>query len=424
LKRLPSPKLNLRNLACSREPAVDDQIDALKLPHSERDVVLRRYRIVTLFLNCNWRAPGYSSKREFLQAIAEREKKSGRSIQRWVEIWKQRENLLDLANDGPGPMPGMGTVLDADMRAHLIDCYLIRKLTFSQCYRSLINYLVGKQNTPGCRVAHIYHLPSRATVERFLRSLDSIDQTARAWAKRWIVTFTAPTGVGKTTAVDYAERMLGFDHQVIRCKQITTRYTLLQAVALAPGEKWNTHGRNWMRASDLYDRAIERIRQRPYLLIIDEADRLRLDCFEILRDFWDDAKLPMLLVGNEILTEKLNRQHERLFRRIRVQFEQRPLREADLRKVLEFMGYTIADDEFALLWKLVGGSPGFAEALLENANEIAASQGVKRGIEALEGALRYFPTPEPPRKFCMSGPFAARSGQRLTHKGGSISHEG
>ena len=215
---------------------------------------------------------------------------------------------------------------------------------------------------------------------------------ARAWAKRWIITFTAPTGVGKTTAVDYAEQTLGFDHQVIRCKQITTRYTLLQALALAPGEKWSTHGRNWMRASDLYDRAIERIRQRPYLLIIDESDRLRLDCFEILRDFWDDAKLPMLLVGNEVLTEKLNRQHERLFRRIRIRFEQRPLREADLRKVLEFMGYTIADDEFILLWKLVGGSPGFAEALLENANEIAASQGAKRGIEALEGALRFFPT--------------------------------
>jgi DNA transposition AAA+ family ATPase len=215
---------------------------------------------------------------------------------------------------------------------------------------------------------------------------------ARAWAKRWIITFTAPTGIGKTTAVDYAEQTLPFDRQVIRCKQITTRYTLLQPLALVPGEKWNTHGRNWMRASDLYNRAVERIRQRAYLLIVDEADRLRMDCFEILRDLWDDARLPMLLVGNEILTEKINRQHERLFRRIRVRFEQRRLREADLRKVLEFMGYTIADDEFAVVWKLVGGSPGFAEALLENANEIAASRGVKRGIEALEGAIRYFPT--------------------------------
>jgi hypothetical protein len=142
----------------------------------------------------------------------------------------------------------------------------------------------------------------------------------------------------------------------------------------------------------LYDRAVERIRARPYLLIIDEADRLSMDCFEILRDFWDDFRLPMLLVGNEGLTEKLNRQHERLFRRIRVRFEQRPLREAEMRKVLEVMGYEMEDSEFALLWKLVGGSPGFAEALLENANEIAESKGMKRGIEALEGAVRYFPT--------------------------------
>jgi hypothetical protein len=38
------------------------------------------------------------------------------------------------------------------------------------------------------------------------------------------------------------------------------------------------------------------------------------------------------------------------------------------------------------------GKPGFAEALLENANEIAASHKVTRGIEALEAAIRYFPT--------------------------------
>jgi type II secretory pathway predicted ATPase ExeA len=232
--------------------------------------------------------------------------------------------------------------------------------------------------------------PGNVLVNSVVKNLASL--AARAWEKRWIITFTAPTGVGKTTAVDYAERTLPFDHQVIRCKQITTRYTILRAMGLAQGEKWTNHGRNWMRASDLYDLAVERVRARPYLLVIDEADRLRMDCFEILRDFWDDIRLPMLLIGNDVLTEKLNRQHERLFRRIRIRFEQRPLREADLRKVLEFMGYEMTDEEFALLWKLVGGSPGFAEALLENANEIAASQGVKRGIEALEGALRYFPT--------------------------------
>jgi len=233
-------------------------------------------------------------------------------------------------------------------------------------------------------------LPANVLFNSVVKNLASL--AARAWAKRWIITFTAPTGIGKSTAVDYAERTLSFDHRVIRCQCITTRYTILRDMGLAPGEKWTVHGRNWMRTSDLYERVVEGIIERPYLLIVDEADRLRMDCFEMLRDFWDRARLSMLLVGNEVLTERINRQHERLFRSIRVRFDQRPLREAESRGLLEFMGYQVADDEFSLLWKLVRGSPGMAEALLENANEIAASQGVKRSIEALEGAVRYFPT--------------------------------
>jgi len=65
--------------------------------------------------------------------------------------------------------------------------------------------------------------PATALVNPVVKNLCAL--AARAWAKRWIITFTAPTGVGKTTAVDYAEQILNFDHQVIRCKQITTRHT-------------------------------------------------------------------------------------------------------------------------------------------------------------------------------------------------------
>ena len=63
LETADAPEGKSAQLGLLPRTAVDDQIDALKLPHSERDVVLRRYRIVTLFLNCNWRAQGYSSKR-------------------------------------------------------------------------------------------------------------------------------------------------------------------------------------------------------------------------------------------------------------------------------------------------------------------------------------------------------------------------
>jgi hypothetical protein len=175
----PKPDSGPAQLGLLPRMEVDDQIDSLKLPRSERDVILRRFRIVNLFLNCNWKAQDYSSKSEFLKAIAKQNETSERSIQRWVSTWKRREDMNDLADELPGPMPGTGTVLDADMRAHLHDCYLIRNLTLSQCYRSLITYLEGKQNSPGCRVAHLYRIPSRITVERFLHSLDSIDQAAR-----------------------------------------------------------------------------------------------------------------------------------------------------------------------------------------------------------------------------------------------------
>ena len=71
-----------------------------------------------------------------------------------------------------------GTILDADMRAHLIECYRIKKLTLRQCYRSLVNYLETKQNSPGCRVDYLILIPSRSTAERFLRSLSPIDRNA------------------------------------------------------------------------------------------------------------------------------------------------------------------------------------------------------------------------------------------------------
>jgi DNA transposition AAA+ family ATPase len=239
-------------------------------------------------------------------------------------------------------------------------------------------------------LAEISEATSKVLVNRVVRQIASL--AARAWDKRWIVTCTATTGVGKTRAIDYIDGILRFDHQVIKCKQITRQHALLQALGLAPGEKWNNHGRNWMSGSDLYARAVERIRQRPFLLILDEADRLRSDCFELLRDFWDDARLPMLLVGNEVLTDKINAQHERLFRRIRIRFPLKSLSQAELREMLAHMGFGVSDEEFAFLWKLAGGSPGYAEALLEDANEIAATHKQKRGIEDLEGAADCFPT--------------------------------
>ncbi len=214
----------------------------------------------------------------------------------------------------------------------------------------------------------------------------------RAWRKRWVVTFVSPTGVGKTEAARFAAAMLPFPVRRIDCKQVTTKYTLLEALALAPGQQRKRHGNNYQSAAVLYDMALEQFNKDPYLLMVDEADRLRNDCFEMVRDFHDDARLPMLLLGNEVLTEKINRQHERLFRRIKARHEQRPLDRAGLREVLEFRGYKLSEEHFDFVWKLVGGSPGFAEALLDCAIEMAESHGQKLSIEFLTAAAHYFPS--------------------------------
>ncbi|MGH9401382.1 MAG: AAA family ATPase [Terriglobia bacterium] len=215
---------------------------------------------------------------------------------------------------------------------------------------------------------------------------------ARAWKKRWIVTFTGPTRQGKTTAVHYADRNLPFPHRLFECKPTTTHCDLLRCVGLDASERWNTHGRSWMNSSLLRERAVERARKEPYLLIVDEADQLGHKCFEVLRSLWDDARLPILLVGNEILRGKIHEHHSRLAWRIRLQFEEKLLREADTRQTLEFMGLEVDDTQFNFLWKLVGGNPGFMQALLETGREIAESHGAPLSVDSLAGAVRYFPT--------------------------------
>jgi hypothetical protein len=182
LRNAEKPKAEAAQLDLLPTDEVDRQIEALMLPESERNVVLRRFRIVNVCLNHNWKAAGYASKGDFLSALAERNQTSQRSIERWVMAWRQCENLLDLAAERHGPRPGTGAILTADMRAHLTDCYRIKKLMLRQCYRSLVNYLETKQNSPGCRVDHLYSIPSRTTVERFIRSLSPIDHAARQGA--------------------------------------------------------------------------------------------------------------------------------------------------------------------------------------------------------------------------------------------------
>ncbi|HEV2499276.1 MAG TPA: hypothetical protein VGY31_06840, partial [Terriglobia bacterium] len=158
---------------------IDNELAALALPASMRDVVTRRYRVVDLCLNHNWKAENYPSKRAYLRALAKANEISVRQIYRWVETYKDTGKLISLANELPGPEPYTGNKLDDDMRAHLQGCWTLEKLNVRQCYASLKHYLEGKQESPGCRTSYLYKIPSYRTVARFIESLDSLEQAAR-----------------------------------------------------------------------------------------------------------------------------------------------------------------------------------------------------------------------------------------------------
>lgn len=164
-------------------PHTELEAQALLLPASQRDVVWRRFRVVQVCLNHDWKVQGFPSKGNFMRVLAERNGTYKSTIEKWMRKWRQRESLLDLADGVPGPPRGTGSVLTEDMRAHLIECYTIQKLNFRQCRASLKGYLRDKQKSPGCKVDHQYPTtPCLATVRRFLRSLSSLHQAARQGA--------------------------------------------------------------------------------------------------------------------------------------------------------------------------------------------------------------------------------------------------
>jgi hypothetical protein len=160
---------------------IEAKIAVLGLSESERGCVIRRFRIVDLCLNSNWRVEGYRTKKEFKRALAKRHRISVATIERWVRAWLSNHDLFDLRNDSPGPLKtGYGTSLDEDVKAQVVDCHTFRGLNKAQTFRRVVDYLVRKQNSPGCQVAHFYHIPGRATVERYFDSLGAIERALRA----------------------------------------------------------------------------------------------------------------------------------------------------------------------------------------------------------------------------------------------------
>jgi hypothetical protein len=150
---------------------LDLKVDTLKCDPAKKTFILRRLRMAEQATNCNFRALGFDRKLDFVKVIAAQNHCSVRTVQRCAQVLRHGDDLEELACDRPGPKRGEFKSLDADVRAHLLDCFLFKHLNCRQSHRSVERYLQRKQNSPGCQVSHFYEPVSDSMVKRYWREV-------------------------------------------------------------------------------------------------------------------------------------------------------------------------------------------------------------------------------------------------------------
>ncbi len=222
------------------------------------------------------------------------------------------------------------------------------------------------------------------------RCLRRIERAAEfAFRRRQIFAFSGRTGIGKTRAVAHLNETLTVPHILLRCRAITTRREILDAFASYFGMPRWTGGR-YISNSRLYPLLGARLRDERTLIIFDEADRLQDPTFELLRDFYDEYQLAILLVGNEGLEAKIDLQLERLARRIH-RWREPDLKKEEMREIVDSKAWGMNEEVIDLLWKFSGGSPGWWEGIHMVAEDVAERNGVPLDIRAYLTAIAEIP---------------------------------
>lgn len=120
----------------------------------------------------------------------------------------------------------------------------------------------------------------------------------RAYGLPGMACFYGWSGYGKSTAAIYATNR--FNGVLVQCKSAWTKKNLCIAVMTELGlpVKGNT--------ADMVDKIAAALALRGAPLIIDEADHLvARRMVEIVRDIYEGAQVPVVLIGEELLPQKL-----------------------------------------------------------------------------------------------------------------------
>lgn len=216
---------------------------------------------------------------------------------------------------------------------------------------------------------------------RNLALLDGLVRRARERAEHLpgIVTFSGPSGFGKSTAAGY----VAGKHQAyyIEIRSTWTRRALLEAMLRQMGVE---AARNQYKMADQVSEELA-LSQRP--IILDEFDNaVERGLVELVRDIYEQSRAPVLLIGEERLPQKLQK-WERFHGRI-LQWEQaQPANLSDAQALARHYapGIEIADDLLAHLVAQAAGSARRIVTAVSRIAEVAGGEGLARVDRAAWG---------------------------------------
>lgn len=225
------------------------------------------------------------------------------------------------------------------------------------------------------------------SVQAFLKLLRQVRN--RGQGLPGMGTFYGPSGYGKSTAAIYAANAEGAC--LVQMKSVWTRKKLCQAILADLGvPATNT-------VSGMVDQISEQLAITGVPLLIDEADHLvAKNMIEIARDIHESSFAPVILIGEELLPQKLKR-WERVHGRMLRWTPAEPASENDMALLQKMCcpDVVIEDTLKALLMKQSGGSVRRICINLDLLREHAALNGLS-AVRAEDWAGRAFYTGEAP----------------------------
>ncbi len=130
------------------------------------------------------------------------------------------------------------------------------------------------------------------------------------------------TGYGKTTS---GQRIFATNKNVIYClyHESWSHIELMREIT------FRLCGKRPRFRQACFEIIQEEMAERRRIIMIDEADRLSLKCLNVLRNLHDCCQIPVLLIGEEALKQKLERE-PRVISRFRTILTFEPASEADI----------------------------------------------------------------------------------------------